>query len=1111
MKKKTRRGQRIRNKMINFNVMYNNLRGIKSKVHSLQSILNEKQPAIIALAETKLNEGETIELDGYHIERVDRTSDSGGGVLIAYMECIKNIMTVAKEEKTNCEILWMTLDNGKVKVKIAVVYMPQENDIKKEELQKIYKEMEKDVIEAQSKGESILVMGDFNCKIGDKIEGNNDEVTKGGIMLLEMCKNTGMGIVNSLKNCEGTWTRVQGKEKSIIDYVLVWEDDIPYINHMKIDVNHEHTPYSTDGNVHTYSDHYMIEISCNWQMKCKVEASSNQYMGKEEYERFEKELECDEVSKMIKENDFENSYQAWSNKVLEIAKKNSRKRKVKSPWKSNRLLSRAKKNIQEELKRMKSPKQRKVLMARKRLIMSHIINENKAKYYSKVNRTVENIKMEGGVNSTAFYELRRRLSRKKKENGHSVIGEDGIRYDSPEEIKNEHVKYYKKLLTETHNIEGTPAVSRVISGMKVLAQCTESERIDEDEVTKIIKKLKKRKASDKQGWRNEYAIYGGVEMTRSLTKIAQIASDQLECPKEWDDMTIKSVHKKGSKMLLTNKRGLFITNIIGKILERVLKERNKISFADGLDPSQTGGQPGRHMIDNVFTILSIIERNTYLNKTTYLTFADVRKCFDRLWLDDGIKDLWMCGVNVRDAMMVRRMNENAKITVDSPVGLTDEFKVNNIVKQGTVYAVDICAAGMAHINNTGYGIRTMYGPDLDIGALEYVDDMVSAGTANTSNNTVQACAMLEEKKKVSINTDAGKSAVMKINKKKYNDSITKQVNKGEFKEVIEYKLTGVWIDEKAKYMKNIIENRKRIGYLNNNTKAFANEYNMGNLATLARIQMLEIAIIPAVLHGSEAFPSFTTEEEKELEKLQGTILRGIMEVPPSTPYYPLLYELGLPTMISRVHYRKLMLYHSITNSGERRIARNVLNAQRDMDREGTWLGGVKKIMAEYGIDDTTNDDLKSRWKKKVKEKLRNKVEERIRTECIGKSKSRTVLSGEYEMKEYLKETTVTEAKLILKTRLHMSKIPCNYKRMDLENCCWLCGSEEARSEHYYECKGTRIQQKIWKARVEDLITTDRNTLLRTSKFMEKVADMYKPKWEAVYSKGKINGDVTLQL
>ena len=38
------------------------------------------------------------------------------------------------------------------------------------------------------------------------------------------------------------------------------------------------------------------------------------------------------------------------------------------------------------------------------------------------------------------------------------------------------------------------------------------------------------------------------------------------------------------------------------------------------------------------TVLAIVERNKYLNQTSYLTFADVQKCFDKLWLEDGVKD-----------------------------------------------------------------------------------------------------------------------------------------------------------------------------------------------------------------------------------------------------------------------------------------------------------------------------------------------------------------------------------------------------------------------------------------------------------------------------------------
>ena len=110
-------------------------------------------------------------------------------------------------------------------------------------------------------------------------------------------------------------------------------------------------------------------------------------------------------------------------------------------------------------------------------------------------------------------------------------------------------------------------------------------------------------------------------MVKSLTKIFQIATNRLEGPEEWNVMTIKSTHKKGTKLKMPNKRGLFLTNIVGKIFERVIKSRNKISYDEALSPNQTGGK--RSIVDNVMVELAVIERNTYLNKTTYLTSADV--------------------------------------------------------------------------------------------------------------------------------------------------------------------------------------------------------------------------------------------------------------------------------------------------------------------------------------------------------------------------------------------------------------------------------------------------------------------------------------------------------
>ena len=453
-------------------------------------------------------------------------------------------------------------------------------------------------------------------------------------------------------------------------------------------------------------------------------------------------------------------------------------------------------------------------------------------------------------------------------------------------------------------------------------------------------------------------------------------------------------------------------------------------------------------------------------------------------------------MDLRDAVMILKLNEKASITVDTPVGLTEEFQVENIVKQGTVYAVDICGAVMDSINKTGHGIRTLYGPDLVIKALAYVDDIVSAGSSTTSNNTIESCGKMEEKKRITFNTDSGKSAVMKANKKNNNNSISKQVKKGDFEEVDEYKLLGVWIDGKGKYLINIKKNQKKLQFMINSIKSYANDYNMGTMAVSARIKLLGSVIIQAILHGVEAFPVIKKEEEKELEKMQGKIVRDLMEVPVTTPYQALLLELGIPTMKARVAYRKVMLYHNLSNSDEKRIARRVIEQQHRMDREGTWLAGVKTLMNEYGIVEDVTEQLKSAWKRIVKQRIEEHTEEEIIRSCGTLSKARTtLLDGKHEIRDYLKESTIKQAKKIITARLHMTKIPCNYKTSEFKGC-WLCGQQDdIRTEHYYECSGTRILRRNWNAKKEDLSSSDTQELVRTSMFLEKVVEIFKPKWD----------------
>ena len=102
----------------------------------------------------------------------------------------------------------------------------------------------------------------------------------------------------------------------------------------------------------------------------------------------------------------------------------------------------------------------------------------------------------------------------------------------------------------------------------------------------------------------------------------------MEIPEEFNSMTILTIHKKNSKLMMENKRGLFLTNIISKVVERVIKKRNTEDMRENSSEMQNGGKEGRSPIDNLFMAWSIIERRKYLQQDTYMVFIDMQKCFD---------------------------------------------------------------------------------------------------------------------------------------------------------------------------------------------------------------------------------------------------------------------------------------------------------------------------------------------------------------------------------------------------------------------------------------------------------------------------------------------------
>lgn len=237
---------------------------------------------IICLIETWTRKNSKIDLTGYsnpiHSFRRfqnKRAKRASGGLLIYIKDSIRKGVKLMKNDTDS--IIWIKLDKNFFKTKsdrfIATVYIPPENS----PVHNVYNidffaKLENEIGTFSRKGD-VFIIGDLNSRTGQSCDYiMNDSVLPGlidnsiivdtptrrqsldngvnryGICLLDLCKSTGMRIVNGrvFENTE-KMTCFTTNGESLIDYVLSFERNFSEISNMKVfDFNEfsNHAPIS---------------------------------------------------------------------------------------------------------------------------------------------------------------------------------------------------------------------------------------------------------------------------------------------------------------------------------------------------------------------------------------------------------------------------------------------------------------------------------------------------------------------------------------------------------------------------------------------------------------------------------------------------------------------------------------------------------------------------------------------------------------------------------------------------------------------------------------------------------------------------------------------------
>ena len=315
-----------------------------------------------------------------------------------------------------------------------------------------------------------------------------------------------------------------------------------------------------------------------------------------------------------------------------------------------------------------------------------------------------------------------------------------------------------------------------------------------DELKKAIRSFKNGKSPGPDFIPAEVLKWAGDEYLEVILIVVNDIKNYVDVPLSWEELLIKTLYKrKGSKKLLENFRGIFLSSVFYKLMEKLIKARIK-KYTMKVNLFQ-GAQTGKSCPDNMFLLYGVRDHAMYLNASVNFTFYDYRTCFDSIWLEDSMLTLWNLGVRSKLFSLIYKMNLTAKIRIKTPYGISKTIVCPRIVKQGTVLGPDLCSSSTAEVSDEKVGGGFSVG-GMETKMLTYVDDTsdINCGINDTVSSHGQV-VFFSKKKRQSLNYK--KCLLVMLNRKPSDSVPTLMVDGHVIQAVNEAKCLGDVVNDKG--------------------------------------------------------------------------------------------------------------------------------------------------------------------------------------------------------------------------------------------------------------------------------------------------------------------------
>ena len=738
------------------------------------------------------------------------------------------------------------------------------------------------LVQARPRKNILILMGDFNAKIGSNNRGYEEIMGKQGIgerndngeRFADLCATTNLAIGGSLfphKNIhKATWVSPDLRTTNQIDHVCIGKKFRRSLQDVRVKRGAD-----------AASDHHLLVARIQLKLKRHYTGQTSQRLyyntsllkDKSKQEEFKITLsnKFQVLNELLDEETIDGKWKELKEAVQTTCQEVLGNRKqVHKEWITAETLKtieerKAKKaKMNNSRTRAQKAKSQKEYAEANRTVKKNI-RADKRNFVDMLAKEAEEAAYKG--NMRELFATIKKLSGKFTKPERPVKDKDGNNIPNEEQQRSRWKEHFEELLNrpEPRNPPDIEAAD-----IDLLIDCNTPTKA---EIYMAIKQLRNGKAPGPDGIPAEALKIDLETSVEMLYPLFMKIWEEEQVPSEWKEGYLIKIPKKGDLSSCSNYRGITLLSIPSKVFNRVLLNRIKNAVDPMLRDQQAGFRTNRSCTDQIATLRIILEQSLEWNSPLYVNFVDYEKAFDSLDRQTLWRLLRHYGVPQKIVDIIRNSYEGMTCRVVHGQQITDAFQVKTGVRQGCLLSPFLFLLAIDWVMKTSThqrrnGIQWTLWDQLD--DLDFADDL--ALLSHTQQQMQEKTSdVATTSARIGLSIHKGKSKVLKVNA---TSTTPIMLDEEALEEVESFVYLGSTVDIQGGTDADV---RTRVGKARMAFQQLRNVWVSRHLSKKLKIRIFNTMVKPVLLYGSETWRT-TATNIKNIQSFINKCLRRILGV-----------------------------------------------------------------------------------------------------------------------------------------------------------------------------------------------------------------------------------------